>query len=216
MTTSKTPSPAAKSRRGRPSASRVGAIDRTIIETARQLFLADGFDAVAMEQVAAVAKVSKGTLYARYPAKEALFTAVIRASLREWSEEAARQDHELTDDIEQRLRHHARTLAASVQRPDVITLQRLILSVRGRFPDIARAMHDAGYTYIVDLIAADIVAAAARDGQPTRDPRNVARMIVAAITGLQLQEEFGSAGADDLSQFAQRLIDVVMAGRANW
>ena len=99
MTTSKTPSPAAKSRRGRPSASRVGAIDRTIIETARQLFLADGFDAVAMEQVAAVAKVSKGTLYARYPAKEALFTAVIRASLREWSEEAARQDHELTDDI---------------------------------------------------------------------------------------------------------------------
>lgn len=210
------PLPATKSRRGRPSASRVGAIDQTIVETARRLFLAEGYDAVAMEQVAALADVSKGTLYARYPAKEALFNAVITASVREWSAEAAQHDDELTDDIEQRLRHHARTIVASLQRPDVKALQRLILSIRGRFPETARAMHDAGYDYIVDLIAADIAAAAVRDGMPARNPRDVARMIVAGITGLQLQEDFGEWDAGDLPQFAQRLIDVVMAGRPRW
>jgi TetR/AcrR family transcriptional regulator, mexJK operon transcriptional repressor len=205
-----------KSRRGRPSAARVGAIDRTIVQTARRMFLADGFDAVAMEQVAALADVSKGTLYARYASKEALFTAVIQASVRDWSDEAAQHDDELTENIEQRLRHHARTIAASLQRPDVIALQRLILSIRSRFPEFARAIHDAGYDYIVELIMADIVAASERDGIPARDPRGVARMLVAGMTGVQLQEEWDAGDSDALDAFAQRLVDVIVAGRAAW
>lgn len=195
---------------------RAEAIDRTIVETARRMFLADGYDAVAMEQVAALADVSKGTLYARYPAKEALFAAVIAASVREWSDEAAQHDGDLTDDIAQRLHHHARTIVGSLQRPDVQALQRLVLSIRGRFPAIARAMHDIGYDYIVGLIAADIAAAALRDGRPAADPRQVARMIVAGITGYQLQEDFGEGGAQDLARFAQALVDVIVAGRESW
>ena len=111
--------PTARPRSGRPTAARVSAIDRAIVEAARAMFLVGGFDGVAMEQVAATADISKGTLYARYPSKEALFSAVIEASIRDWSEEAARSDDQLTDDIGQRLRHHARTIAASLLRPDL-------------------------------------------------------------------------------------------------
>jgi len=214
----KIPRPAepAKPGRGRPSAARVQAIDRTIVAIARRMFLDEGFDAVAMEQVAALAQVSKGTLYARYASKEALFTAVIEASVREWSDEAARHDDELTDDIEQRLRHHARTIANSLQQPDVLALQRLVLSIRVRFPDIARTMHDVGYDYIVDLIGRDIAAASQRDARPVRDARGVARLIVAGVTGFQLQEDFGTSQLTELHQFAQRLVDVVVAGREAW
>lgn len=186
------------------------------METARAMFLDEGFDALAMEQVAAAAQVSKGTLYARHASKEALFTAVIEDAVRQWSAESAQLDHLLTDDIEQRLRHHARTIAGSLQRPDVLAMQRLILSVRGRFPDLAGALREQGYDYIVGLIERDIVAAAARDGRPARDPGAVARMIVGAITGYQIQEDAGSGPPDEIHAFAQRLVDVVMAGRDAW
>lgn len=180
------------------------------------MFLAGGFDAVAMEQVAATADISKGTLYARYPSKEVLFSAVIEASIKDWSDEAARSDDQLTDDIGQRLRHHARTIAASLLRPDVQGIQRLIMSVRARFPELAAAMHEKGSAYIVGLICRDISAAATRDARPVRDPQMVAHMLVAGIMGFQIQEEADPAGPPDLHAFAQRLVDVLLAGRAAW
>ncbi|MBU6392968.1 MAG: TetR/AcrR family transcriptional regulator [Sphingomonadales bacterium] len=209
-------SPPVPSRRGRPTAARVTAIDRAIVETARAMFLADGYDAVAMEQVAATAEISKGTLYARYPSKEALFTAVIDASVREWSEEASQQDHLLSDDIAQRLAHHARTIAASLRKPDVIGLQRLILSVRSRFPELAQAMHEKGYAYIVGVITDDIVAAAERDRQPARDPRAIAQMLVAGISGYQMEHDAEPDSAESLAAFAQRLVEIVVAARTAW
>ncbi|WP_408591403.1 TetR/AcrR family transcriptional regulator [Novosphingobium sp.] len=205
-----------RSRRGRPTAARVSAIDRAIVVTARTMFLAEGYDTVAMEQVAVLADISKGTLYARYPSKEALFTAVIEASVKEWSDEAALGDDLLTDVIGQRLHHHARTIAMSLQRPDVLGIQRLVLSVRTRFPALARAMHDRGYAYIVGLIAGDIAAAAVRDGVPVRNPQAVAQMLVGAITGFQIQEDADPANAPNLEAFACNLVEVLLAGRAAW
>ena len=39
--------------------------------------------------------------------RAALFSAVVEAAIREWSDASSEQDHLLTDDIGQRLRHHA-------------------------------------------------------------------------------------------------------------
>lgn len=206
----------AQSRRGRPSAARVSAIEQAIVETARTLFLLEGYDAVAMEQVAAAADISKGTLYARYPSKEALFTAVIEGSVRDWAQEASHGDHLLTDDIGQRLHHHARTIAAALQRPDVLGLQRLILSMRGRFPALAAAMHQSGYGYIVGLISNDIERASRRDGRPVNNPRSVAEMLVAGISGFQIEQEADPEKGQDLAEFAQHLVEVVISGRAAW
>jgi AcrR family transcriptional regulator len=133
-----------KPRRGRPSAARARAIDHHVVAVARQMFLSDGYDVVAMEQVAANARISKGTLYARHPSKEALFSAVVEAAIREWSDASSEQDHLLTDDIGQRLRHHALAIITSMRRPDVVAFQRLLLSVRDRFPEAANAMHEKG------------------------------------------------------------------------
>lgn len=199
-------------KRGRPSAAQVSAIDRAIISTARDLFFAEGFDAVAMEQIAARARVSKGTLYARYPSKEALFVAVISALVKEWSDRAAQQDHLLSDDIEQRLRHHGRTIAASLQEPDVQAMQRLVVSIRGRFPELAQAMHDHGYAYITGIIVRDLTDDAARRGQTLRDPASVARTLVSGLAGYDIQNQ----DPDGLAPFAQRLVDLLMAAREVW
>lgn len=202
--------------RGRPTAEQVTSIERAIVEAARVMFLADGFDAVGMKQVAERAQVSKGTLYARYPSKEALFIAVIEASVLQWSQEAAQGDSLLTDNIEQRLRHHAATIAAWLDRPDVLALQRLVLSLEDRFPALTDTMRKVGYVYIIDLIVRDIEEAAARDGQELRDPRSVARMLVGSITGAHLQEGARGPGDRSLHDFGQRVVDMIVQGRAAW
>ena len=47
-----------------------------ILNGARQVFLAHGFDGASMGEIAKVAGVSKGTLYVYFDSKEALFEAL--------------------------------------------------------------------------------------------------------------------------------------------
>ena len=202
-----------KPQRGRPSAARARAIDHHIVAVARKMFLSDGYDIVAMEQVAATARISKGTLYARHPSKEALFSAVLEAAIHEWSDDSSRQDHLLTDDIGQRLRHHALAIITSMRRPDVVAFQRLVFSVRDRFPEAANAMHEKGYLYLVDYIARDVEAAAGRDDIPVRRPRLVAELLISAVTGREMQD--GKCGAE-LEAFASGVVDLLMASRSSW
>src|SRR5215467_9348829 len=50
---------------------------RQIMEGARAVFLAQGFDGASMGEITRKAGVSKGTLYVYFESKEALFTAVV-------------------------------------------------------------------------------------------------------------------------------------------
>lgn len=204
-------------KRGRPDAKQVAAIEHAILSTARRMFFDDGYDAVAMEAVAARAGVSKGTLYARHPSKEALFTAVVEDSVRKWSLAASEQDYLLSEDIGERLRHHGHTIAKSLSQPEVQAFQLLLLANRERFPELSGAMYRTGYLYIVRLIAEDIAVAAARDGMPARDPDAIARMFVSAITGWQLQESAARPiPLDELEAMADRTTDLFLAARAGW
>src|SRR5262244_236696 len=51
---------------------------RQILDGARAVFLAQGFDAASMGEIARAAGVSKGTLYVYFENKEELFEAVVR------------------------------------------------------------------------------------------------------------------------------------------
>ena len=204
-------------RRGRPSAKQVAAIENAILSTARQMFFDQSYDGVAMEGIAAAAGVSKGTLYARYSSKEALFTAVVKESVERWSTDIAPPDGPLPGDIGNRLRYHVRSIAQSLMLPEVRAFQKLLLGNRDRFPELSRAMYDVGYRYIIDLIASDIRDIAKRDRITARDPETVAQILVSAITGWQLQE---SASRDlsfkEIETFGNRVADLLLAARTIW
>ncbi|MCH6469142.1 TetR/AcrR family transcriptional regulator [Sinomonas terrae] len=53
-----------------------------IVEVARDIFRAKGYDAVSMDEVAKAAGVGAGTLYRHFPTKEDLYDAVLEA----WAE----------------------------------------------------------------------------------------------------------------------------------
>src|SRR5579872_2689987 len=50
---------------------------RQILDGARAVFLAQGFDAASMGEIARAAGVSKGTLYVYFKHKEELFEAIV-------------------------------------------------------------------------------------------------------------------------------------------
>ena len=206
-----------KSKRGRPSLERASAIDRMIMSQARSLFLAEGFDAVSMEQIAAATNISKGTLYARHSSKEDLFAAVTLDIIAQSTQSIEQNAHLMTDDLEQRLRLHARLMVGSLMTPEVIAFQRMLQGVQHRFPELAEAVTKVGYRYLVNIMRDDIQATAARDGQVVRDAEGVALMIVSSIGGYDMFEvSSGRLTIEQLQTHADRTIDLAMAARAAW
>lgn len=170
-----------------------------------------------MEGVAAATGVSKGTLYARYPSKDVLFGAIIENSIWRWPALAASEDHFLSDDIAERLRHRARVIARGLLWPGVRAFQRLMFASSGRFPELSRALYEQSYLYVVRLIAADIRQAARRDRRKVRDAESVRQQLVAAITGWHMQSRaIHDVSQEDLESFASRAVDLLLAAREAW
>src|ERR1700740_2256624 len=66
---------------GRPPKELAGEVDARILDAARKVFLERGFEGASIEKIAEAARSGKPTIYARFPGKEALFTAVIMQSI---------------------------------------------------------------------------------------------------------------------------------------
>ena len=79
-----------RQRRARRKEARPG----ELVDAALALFVEKGFAATRVEEVAARAGVSKGTLFLYFPSKEELFKAVVRETIAgrftEWNEELDR------------------------------------------------------------------------------------------------------------------------------
>lgn len=73
------PSSSAPSARGRIR--RKEARPAELLEAATRLFVEKGYAATKVEEVAALAQVSKGTLFLYYPSKQALLKAVVRENI---------------------------------------------------------------------------------------------------------------------------------------
>lgn len=66
-----------KGRGGRPPLDRAGEVDERILDAARDVFIARGFEGASIEEIAQVARAGKPSIYARFAGKEALFAAVV-------------------------------------------------------------------------------------------------------------------------------------------
>jgi AcrR family transcriptional regulator len=122
--------------RGRPQA-RCDEETRAIIyETARREFAANGYAATNMESVARSAGISTKTLYRLVPNKAAIFEAMITERIDRFASVVQLRACEGRD-IETALRDALMVCADLILAPDVIALQRMILSESDKFPDIA-------------------------------------------------------------------------------
>ncbi len=137
-----TPEPSAaaatvSSRGGRPSRERAAQIGDLILDAATALFLSDGYGTTSIEMVARRARVSKRTLYQRFPGKPALFEAVMHrlvARLRPPNVDGLFVGGSLGEV----LTRIADIILGAALAPDAIAIHRMMIAEVGRFPELGR------------------------------------------------------------------------------
>jgi AcrR family transcriptional regulator len=152
---------AARSRCGRPPRGLAGKVEERILDAAGKVFLEHGFSGASVDEIAEAASAGKPTIYARYPGKEALFTAVI--------ERLVRRNTSLDilscagGSIEQRLDLLAAILLNRVLTPETIGLIRVAVAEARRFPDLATSVSCMGRHRPTEAVAGVFAELAACD-----------------------------------------------------
>ena len=163
MSATKTkPSRSARPRSGRPTKEQAGQITGHIIEVATRLFLESSFEAISIDLIAATARISKQTFYARFASKEELYAAVIRKSVDDLLiPEAGEPDR--AGPIEATLIRIGVELSRRALAPAAVALNRLVTSEAHQFPQLALTVQESSI-HIRKLIA-DIFSNAMREKQ---------------------------------------------------
>ncbi len=109
-----------------------------ILEAALQVFAEKGFAAARMDEIAQRAHVSKGTIYLYFESKEAVFRALIQATLvrRVADLVAVVRDHK--GPIAPLLRELLLRLGHFLSTSDLVVLPKMVIAEAGNFPDLAR------------------------------------------------------------------------------
>src|SRR5580698_46197 len=122
-----------------------------ILEAAKPLFLASGYTATSMDDVASQAGVSKTTLYKRYPSKAALFAAVISAqserSSLEWDTALF-----AGNTIDEALLKIGTEFMDLVCQPDALRLELVYHSEGASIPEVAAAFKASGPERVVNIV----------------------------------------------------------------
>jgi AcrR family transcriptional regulator len=126
---------------------------RQILDGARRVFLAQGFDGASMNDIARTAGVSKGTIYFHFDSKEALFEALIRAERDQQAEQCWDFDVESCD-IAGVLAELGRSLLRLIIVPEIVAQVRTVIAVAAKFPRIGRAFYETGPQHGHDRLCA--------------------------------------------------------------
>ena len=129
---------------------------RAILQAATTVFLRNGYLGTSMDEIAALAGVSKQTVYKHFTDKERLFSQIVTATV----DELADPDHDEvlnlrdTGDLERDLRDFARRQLGAVMQPRLLQLRRLVIAEAGRFPQLGRLFYERGPGRTIDALAA--------------------------------------------------------------
>jgi len=143
-----TPAPSAPGRAARRPAAAPGrpkdlGKGTAILDAARKLFTAQGFDATSMDQIAAAAGVSKLTVYSHFGDKDTLFAAVVK-SYCEQQLPPALFDAQPGMPLRERLLHVARAFFGMISAPEALAGHRILCSPRMAESPLPRMFWEAG------------------------------------------------------------------------
>lgn len=152
-----------------------------IVDAARKAFLAKGFDAASMDQIALSANVSKRTVYNRFRSKEELFGAAIMETCRKFLPVNV-------DDIETSLPPDEFVRALSLQfvhgvlAPEALSLRRIAAFEAERTPAIGRAYLEHGAEWMAKKCAPILARLASRGAYRIDNPQEAIWQLGALIT----------------------------------
>jgi AcrR family transcriptional regulator len=140
---------------------------RQIMEGARVIFLAQGFDAASMGEIARQAGVSKGTLYVYFDSKEQLFQQIVEEECHTQAEQVFDLDSG-DHDVEAVLGRLGRDFLHFLCEPHRVSPLRTVIGIADRMPELGKRFYDTGPAsgiarvarYLQDQVTAEILAVA--------------------------------------------------------
>jgi TetR/AcrR family transcriptional repressor of mexJK operon len=143
------------------------------MEAAATLFLRSGYLGTSMDEIAALARVSKQTVYTHFADKERLFGDVVLRNavlVDEFLDTIAAMLHDTTDPARD-LGAFARGYVRFVTRPETLRLRQLVIGEAGRFPEIARAYYERVPQRVLAALASEFAHLTERGLLRADDPR---------------------------------------------
>lgn len=207
--------PEAAPKRARRKEARPG----ELVNAALELFVEKGFAATRVEEVAARAGVSKGTLFLYFESKEDLFKAVIRDNIANlfpaWNEEFSTFQGTSEDML-----HHAMDLWwVNVGNTTASGIVKLVISEAQNFPDIAafyqREVVEPGTRLLKGILQRGVDSGEFRQ----MDTHKTVFTIIAPMIFLMMwKHSMGACAASaniiDPEKFIHMQVDVLMHGMA--
>jgi AcrR family transcriptional regulator len=138
---------------------------RQIVEGAHAVFLAQGFDAASMNDIARAAGVSKGTLYVYFDSKEDLFEAIVEQECE--AQALGIFDLDASDhDVESVLKRLGVAYVNFLCEPNKTSAFRTVMAISERMPSFGRRFYERGpargiarlATYLTAQVEAGVLA----------------------------------------------------------
>lgn len=114
-----------------------------VLQGAREVFMADGFEGASVDDIARAAGVSKATLYSYFPDKRLLFVEVAQTECSRMADRVISMIDE-TKPAREVLMITATQLAGFLVSEFSQQVFRICVAERDRFPELGRSFYDAG------------------------------------------------------------------------
>jgi AcrR family transcriptional regulator len=116
---------------------------RQIVQGARSIFMAHGFDAASMGEIAKAAGVSKGTLYVYFKDKDELFKAIVEKEC-VFQAEGIFEFDVADPDVEGTLSRVCTAFVQLLCAPNRQSPLRAVIAIADRMPNIGRMFYETG------------------------------------------------------------------------
>jgi AcrR family transcriptional regulator len=186
-----------------------------IIAAALQVFAEKGFAGARVEEIAARAGLSKGSVYLYFPTKEALFRAVVRDALVPDIEKLRAALLALDLPFPDLLRSFLPRLAQIVATVPIGAVAKMVIGESRNFPELARVWHDEVVLKGIGLLGDLVERAQARGEVRPGDPRIHAFSIMGPmLIGVIWRETFTPVGGAvvDLDAVARQHAETILVG----
>lgn len=189
-----------------------------VLDAATSLFLSKGYDGTTMDEVAALAGVSKPTLYRYFADKERLYAAIVAATtddidglLRLVAEELA-----TADDPREGLERLAGKFLTALMQPDLLRLRRLVIANAERFPEVGQGWFSDGFERVLETLSAAFQRYAEKGRLRIDDPLTAANHFAGLLLWIPLNRAMFSGACDsdpaELARYALAAVDAFLRG----
>jgi TetR/AcrR family transcriptional regulator, mexJK operon transcriptional repressor len=192
---------------------------RAIVEAATTAFLSKGYPGTNMDEIAALAAVSKRTVYHHFVDKDRLFSEIVMATTDQIDGLVLLVADSLADttDVSKDLGELARSFLSALMQPQVVQLRRLVIANADRFPELGRAWYERGFERVLATLATCFQHLADRQMLRLDDPLLAAHHFVGQLLWIPMNQVMFTGDSQleteaDVQRYADAAVRAFLTG----